>query len=52
MSLSDGLDRYIFRRMIEKTRSVKEQMDGMMFISRQSRHIPFVIIMIKVLILT
>ena len=34
---------------MEKTRSVKEEMEGKLFISRQSRHIFFVIIMIKVL---
>ena len=34
---------------MEKTRSVKEEMEGNVFISRQSRHIFFVIIMIKVL---
>ena len=49
MCLSDGLDPYIFRRMMEKTRSVKEEMDGMVFISRQSWHISSVILMIKVL---
>ena len=32
-----------------KTRSVKEEMEGKLFVSRQSRHISFVIIMIKVL---
>ena len=36
---------------MEKTRSVKEEMEGNVFISRQSRHISFVIIMIKVLFL-
>ena len=34
---------------MEKTRSVKEEMEGNLFISRQSRHIFFVIIMIKAL---
>ena len=34
---------------MEKTRSVKDEMEGNVFISRQSRHIFFVIIMIKVL---
>ena len=34
---------------MEKTRSVKEEMEGKLFISRQSRHIFFVNIMIKVL---
>ena len=46
MSISNGLDPYTFRRKMEKTRSVKEEMDGKVFISRQSRHISFVIIMI------
>ena len=34
---------------MEKTQSVKEEMEGNVFISRQSRHIFFEIIMIKVL---
>ena len=29
----------VFCRKMEKTRSVKEEMDGEMFISRQSRHL-------------
>ena len=49
ISISDWSDLYIFRRKMEKTRSVKEEMEGKLFISRQSRHISFVIIMIKVL---
>ena len=49
ISISDWSDPYIFRRKMEKTRSVKEEMDGKLFISRQSRHISFVVIMIKVL---
>ena len=49
ISISDWSDPYIFRRKMEKTRSVKEEMEGKLFISRQSRHISFVIIMIKVL---
>ena len=40
MTISDGLDPYLFRRRMEKTRSVKEEMDGEVFISRQSRHFP------------
>ena len=39
----------MFRRKMEKTRSVKEEVEGKLFISRQSRHISFAIIMIKVL---
>ena len=38
MSISDRLDLYFFRRKMEKTRYVKERMDGNVFISRQSRH--------------
>ena len=49
ISISDWSDPYIFLRKMEKTRSVKEEMEGELFISRQSRHISFVIIMIKVL---
>ena len=50
MSSSDGSDRTFSCRKVEKTRSVREEMDGKMFISRQSRH-PFSLIynMIKVL---
>ena len=36
ISISDWSDPYIFRRKMEKTRSVKEKMDGEMIISRQS----------------
>ena len=32
---------------MEKSRSVKEKMEGRLFNSRQSRHFSFVIIMIK-----
>ena len=49
ISISDWSDPFIFRPKMEKTRSVKEEMEGNVFISRQSRHIFFVIIMIKVL---
>ena len=49
MSISDGLDPNFFRRKMEKTRSVGEEMDGKVFISHQTRHVSFVIIMIKVL---
>ena len=38
MSISDGSEPYFFCRKMEKTRSVKEEMDGKVFISRQSRH--------------
>ena len=49
LSIADGSDPYVFRRRMEKTRCVEEEMDEKMFISRQSRHVFFVIIMIKVL---
>ena len=49
MSISDGLDTYFFRRMMEKTRSMKEEMDGEVFISRQSRNFSFIDNMIKVI---
>ena len=39
MSLSDGSDPYFFFRNMEKTRFVKEEMDGEVFISRKSRHL-------------
>ena len=39
MSISDGSDPYFFRRKMEKTRSVKEEMDREMFIPRQSWHL-------------
>ena len=50
MSISDRWDRTFFCRKMEKTRSVREEMDGRVFIPRQSRH-PFSLInnMIKVL---
>ena len=50
MSISDGSDRTFSCRKMGKTRSVREEMDGKVFISRQSRH-PFSLIsnMIKVL---
>ena len=49
ISISDWSDRYIFRRKMETTRSVKEEMEGKLFISRQSPHISFVNIMVKVI---
>ena len=39
MSISDWSDPYFFRRKMEKTRSVREEMDGSVLISRQSRHL-------------
>ena len=52
ISISGWSDPYIFRRKMEKMRSVKEEMEGKLFISRQDRHISLVIIMIKVLFST
>ena len=49
MSNSDGLDPYFFCRKIEKTRSMQEEMDGELFISRQNRHFSLIDYMIKVL---
>ena len=49
ISISDGSDLYIFHRKTENTWSVKEEVDGEVFISPQSRHISFVFMMIKVL---
>ena len=44
------IGQYFFRRKMEKTRSVREEMDGEVFISRQSRHaFPLINNMIKVL---
>ena len=50
MAFCDGSDRTFFCRRMEKTRSVGEEMDEKVFISRHSRH-PFSLInnMIKVL---
>ena len=38
MSLFDAVDPYFFRRKKGKTRSMREEMDGSVFVSRQSRH--------------
>ena len=38
MSIPDGLGPYFFRRKMEKTRPMREEMDGKVFISHQSRH--------------
>ena len=37
-SIFDRLDPYFFRRNVERTRSVKEEMDGEVFISPKNRH--------------
>ena len=47
MSISDGLDPRFFRRKMEETRSMKEEMDGEVFVFRQSRHFSFVDFMIQ-----
>ena len=49
MSISDGLDPYNFCQKMEKTRCMKERMDGKLFIFRQSRHFSFKDNIIKVL---
>ena len=49
MSIFDGLDPYFLRRKMEKTRCMKEKMDGEVFFSLQIRHYPFLDSMIKVL---
>ena len=49
MSSSDWLRPYIFRRKMEKTRPMREEMDGKVFISRQSWHFLFIVKIIKAL---
>ena len=50
MSISDGLDPCFFRRKMEKTWSMKEELDGEVFVSRQSRQFSFIVNnMIKVI---
>ena len=52
MSIFDGLDPHFFRQKMEKSRSMKEEMDGEVFISfhsRQSPHYPFIVNAVKVL---
>ena len=49
MSISDRSDPYFFRRKMEKTGSVKEEMEGRVFISGKIGIFSFVNIMIKVL---
>ena len=51
MSISDGLDPYVSCRKIEKTRSIKEKLDGVLIISLQNRHFSFIDNMMKVLFL-
>ena len=40
--ISGELDPYFFRQKMEKTRSMKEEMDREVFIFRQSRHVFFI----------
>ena len=47
MSISDGLDPYLFRRKMEKTRSMKEEMGGEVFISARVVIFSFIDRMIK-----
>ena len=49
MSISDELHPSFFRRWMEKMRSMNEEMDGKVFISRQGRHFAFVNIMVEIL---
>ena len=49
MSFSDGLDPLFFRRKMEKTRSINEEMDGEVFIPHQRPHFSFIDNMIKLL---
>ena len=49
MSIFDELGVYFFRRKMKKTRPVKGDMNGKVFISRQSWHFFYVNSMIKVL---
>ena len=48
MSVSDGLDPYIFLRKMEKTQPMRQELDGKVFISRRSWQFSFVVIMNKV----
>ena len=52
LSISDWSDPYIFHQKMEKMQSVKEEMDGGVFVSRQSQHPSFVIFMIEELFST
>ena len=51
MPIYDGLDPYLFCRKMERTRSMKEEMDGEVFIFPQSRNFSFIDNMIKVIFL-
>ena len=50
MSISDGLGPYILHPEKEKTLHMREDMDGKVFLSRQSRLFSFLVNMIKVLL--
>ena len=47
--ISNWLRPYAFRRMLEKMGSMRKEMDGGVFMSRQSRHFSFVTNMVKLL---
>ena len=49
MFISDLLEWYFFHGKMEKTRTIKEELDGEVFIYRQSRHFSFIDVMIRVL---
>ena len=42
MSISDGLDPNFFRQKMEKTRFLKEKMDGEVFILARVGDVPFI----------
>ena len=52
MYTSDGSSRYFLSRKMENTRPMREEMDGKVFISRQTWHFSFADNMIKVFIPT
>ena len=49
MSFSDGSGPYISYRKMETTQLLRKEMEGKVFLSRQSRHLSFVGNIIKVL---
>ena len=49
ISISDGLGPSIFCRKMEKARPIKEDMDGEVFISRQSRHFNIDVLIYRVI---
>ena len=48
MSISDGFNTYFFRRKMANTRSMKEEIDGQVFTSRERRNFSITDNMIKV----